>query len=565
MLDSALPGGIIAAIMRGAEPKQHPATKTTKRYRAAMRTVFCAAVAADLVVLPLASQAATYVFTDLQPSGFAVSGGFGISGGQQVGYGYGNGNNEHALLWFGTASSVVDLHPSRLAYSYCFGTSGSQQVGWGYSGNPHALLWSGTAGSVVDLNPSGFVTSYGLGISGSQQVGYGYPASGGSGHALLWSGTASNAVDLNPSGFVSSTARGTFGSRQVGYGSGPATAGNDHALLWSGTASSVVDLNPSGFTTSSANGISGSQQVGSGAGPPTGGNGIYHALLWSGTPSSAVDLNPSGFTTSSANGISGGQQVGSGAGPATGGATHALLWSGTASSVMDLHSFLSSDYGDSVAEGIDATGNVTGTAMDTNGTPHAILWTVVRDRVVLDNDPGQCGAVFTYSTDLTNTACDPPSGSFFPVGTTTVTCASTNPPSTFAFTVTVEDREAPLAACRPAPNPSDKKIPPAGKNGGSGQNPDGYYQLLAKDNCDLNPRLFVADTASAFVAGPFASGDIVKITQDPSGTPDQQPGAQNVVAHIHLNGDALLYAVDASGNVGATALCKVSSPPKVAN
>ncbi|PYJ00384.1 MAG: hypothetical protein DME25_20895 [Verrucomicrobia bacterium] len=127
----------------------------------------------------------------------------------------------------------------------------------------------------------------------------------------------------------------------------------------------------------------------------------------------------------------------------------------------------------------------------------------------------------------------------------------------FTFTVTVEDREAPLAACWPAPNPSGKKIPPAGKNGNSGQNPDGYYQLLSKDNCDANPTLFVADSASGYVVGPFPSGDIVKITQNPGGTPDQQPGAQNVVAHIHLNGDALVYAVDAAGNVGASVWCEV--------
>ena len=86
---------------------------------------------------------------------------------------------------------------------------------------------------------------------------------------------------------------------------------------------------------------------------------------------------------------------------------------------------------------------------------------------------------------------------------------------------TVEDREAPLVTCRPAPNPSGKKIPVAGKNPQSGQNPDGFYQLLAKDNCDPDPKIFIADSASSFVAGPFASGDIVKITQ--SHKPGSQP------------------------------------------
>jgi hypothetical protein len=365
-------------------------------------------------------------------------------------------------------------------------------------------------------------------------------------------------VDLHPSGFTNSSAYGISGSQQVGSGFGSATGFELHALLWSGTASSAVDLNPSGFTNSAAYGISGSQQVGNGV--PAGG-GIAHALLWSGTASSAVDLNPSGFDVSLGYGTSGSQQVGYGAGPATGDAFHALLWSGTASSVVDLQSFLSSDYSYSVAQGIDANGNVIGYAHHIpTGQDHAILWTVVPERVVLGNDPGQCGAVYNYSTGSTGGTCSPPSGSFFPVGSTTVTWTATNPARTFTFTVIVEDREPPMVACRPAPNPSGKKIPMAGKNPQSGQNPDGFYQLLAKDNCDPAPAIFVADSASSFVAGPFASGDIVKMTQSPGEPAFQNPGPLNVVAHIHLKGDALIYAVDASGNAAASVPCNTPPP-----
>jgi hypothetical protein len=35
-----------------------------------------------------------------------------------------------------------------------------------------------------------------------------------------------------------------------------------------------------------------------------------------------------------------------------------------------------------------------------------------------------------------------------------------------------------------------------------------------------------------------------------------------VVAHIQLVGDALCYAVDADGNVGASVSCLVPKPPK---
>jgi hypothetical protein len=42
----------------------------------------------------------------------------------------------------------------------------------------HALLWSGTAGSVVDLNPSGYGVSIAWGVSGSSQVGQAIPKGG---------------------------------------------------------------------------------------------------------------------------------------------------------------------------------------------------------------------------------------------------------------------------------------------------------------------------------------------------------------------------------------------------
>jgi hypothetical protein len=111
-------------------------------------------------------------------------------------------------------------------------------------------------------------------------------------------------------------------------------------------------------------------------------------------------------------------------------------------------------------------------------------------------------------------------------------------------------------------NPAGKKAPKAGKNPKSGQNPDGFYKLLATDNCDPNPKIYVRDSASSFVAGPFANGDQVKITQAPGGKPKRQRGPGVIVAHLHLRGDALLYGVDADGNVSAPIMCRVPPPPK---
>ncbi len=161
--------------------------------------------------------------------------------------------------------------------------------------------------------------------------------------------------------------------------------------------------------------------------------------------------------------------------------------------------------------------------------------------------------------------CDPPSGSTFPVGTNIVCCTATDAAgntNTCCFTVTVEDKDPPQVACLPGYNPSGKKVPVAGKNPASGQNPDGYYQLLSKDDCDASPEIYIVDTGSDFIAGPFASGDVIKLTQSPGKQPSQDPAPDPIVAHIHLRGDGLLFAVDAFGNESAPELCLVPRPPK---
>jgi len=126
-------------------------------------------------------------------------------------------------------------------------------------------------------------------------------------------------------------------------------------------------------------------------------------------------------------------------------------------------------------------------------------------------------------------------------------------------TITVPDTTPPVARCVETTNPSGKNTP---KAPGTGQNEDGFYQVLATDNVDTAPQIFVKDGGSAFVAGPFASGDKLKITQAPGVTPNSKPMAGVIVAHIQLKGDALVYAVDAAGNVSALVSCKVPPPPK---
>ena len=69
------------------------------------------------------------------------------------------------------------------------------------------------------------------------------------------------------------------------------------------------------------------------------------------------------------------------------------------------------------------------------------------DNISTSNDPGECGAIVTYDdasgAGCGTVTCDHPSGSFFDVGTTTVTCTSSVGP-TCSFTITVTDDEAPV-------------------------------------------------------------------------------------------------------------------------
>jgi hypothetical protein len=102
-----------------------------------------------------------------------------VGGGQQVGSGIESKHGYyHALLWSGTAASMVDLHPvSGFEDSWAADTDGTHQVGYATSLGPnagyHASLWSGTAASLVDLHPAGgfFLNSSAIGLSSNQQVG----------------------------------------------------------------------------------------------------------------------------------------------------------------------------------------------------------------------------------------------------------------------------------------------------------------------------------------------------------------------------------------------------------
>jgi len=133
------------------------------------------------------------------------------------------------------------------------------------------------------------------------------------------------------------------------------------------------------------------------------------------------------------------------------------------------------------------------------------------------------------------------------------------------------DTTPPEAACLESTNPHGK-IPPAPANGGQAQNPDGFYELFAEDVvwAETDLQVFVEDTGSGTVFGPFAVGTTIKYTEDEFATPEAKKigsdkgkaKADAVDWHIIGNGDAALYAVDGSGNTSEPAMCLVPPPPK---
>lgn len=135
--------------------------------------------------------------------------------------------------------------------------------------------------------------------------------------------------------------------------------------------------------------------------------------------------------------------------------------------------------------------------------------------------------------------------------------------------IRVPDTTAPIAECIETTNPHGKTIPPAGSTTlpgpKGGQNEDGFYQLLAKDEVTGIRGIFI----NGF--GPYAPGDKVKITERKGGEPkalnmgSTQAGnngkSDEITAHLLLNSDAVMTAYDGAGNT-AEATCLVPPPPK---
>jgi hypothetical protein len=165
------------------------------------------------------------------------------------------------------------------------------------------------------------------------------------------------------------------------------------------------------------------------------------------------------------------------------------------------------------------TTTVTATASDGCGNTSSCSFTVtVTDDgaptldcpadITVGNDPGQCGATVNYSATVSDNCAgvtvvySPPSNSFFPVGTTTVTVTATDTSgntATCTFTVTVNDTEAPVVTCPADVNVSCvNQLPPPNASTAS-----------ASDNC---PGVTVVHSGEV-TTGSGCAGDPMVVTR----------------------------------------------------
>lgn len=169
-------------------------------------------------------------WTDLNGS-FNLSRALAISPDSSQIVGYGDGR---AILWYGT-SNVPTILGALSGFSQANGVAGGYQVG---IQSNSAVVWKGTAASVVSIHPTGYLYSEATAIavtaSGVRIVGFGTDAFGLQ-HALLWTEMDHSPIDLNPylpSGYNSSRATSIDAQGEIGGLAYPIGGYVPSGLVW---------------------------------------------------------------------------------------------------------------------------------------------------------------------------------------------------------------------------------------------------------------------------------------------------------------------------------------------
>jgi bacillolysin len=187
--------------------------------------------------------------------------------------------------------------------------------------------------------------------------------------------------------------------------------------------------------------------------------------------------------------------------------------------------------------------------------------------IVLSNTPGQCGRIVNFAATTTSGDCDvvttvPPSGSFFPVGTTVVTSTSTSG-QTCTFTVTINDVEDPSITC-----PADITVSNDAGMCGAVVN----FSVGSSDNCPgvsvasvpASGSFFPVGTTTVTSTATDAHGNSVQCSFDVTVNDDEDPQITCPVDFTADNDPGLCsavvtYSVTASDNCPGVSV--VSVPP----
>jgi hypothetical protein len=105
--------------------------------------------------------------------------------------------------------------------------------------------------------------------------------------------------------------------------------------------------------------------------------------------------------------------------------------------------------------GVDADGNADTCTFDVTVNDTAKPVIACASDIMVANEAGQCGAIVTFSTTVSDNCasssyCEPASGTFFPIGTTLVTCMAADASGNgdmCSLYVTVNDEEPPIVTC----------------------------------------------------------------------------------------------------------------------
>jgi hypothetical protein len=127
-----------------------------------------------------------------------------------------------------------------------------------------------------------------------------------------------------------------------------------------------------------------------------------------------------------------------------------------------------------------------------------------------------------------------------------------------SIAVPVIDITPPVVACTAGPNPDGWLNPDPWLN----RDPDAnFWTLNAADNVDKDKdlKIFVRDSVSGTVFGPYEPGTTIKLIHTPGAKPEVKPGVGAVNWEITVQGCAVLDVRDAAGNE-ATANCCCAWP-----